>query len=315
MARRTLFLLLGLLACAQAARAELAGGHEVWIVSSRSLPGCSQAFNAERLSYSVFNGESFAPSDAGAFYGTLTPERPVCVLVHGSPATHGDLITYSLQIYPRILELLPENQPVRLVFWSWPAARYHEKRILKDMRRLADVSEAHGYYVAWFTDRIPPEIPVSLVGYSMGARTTCTALQLLATGRGPYCPYLERQNPVRQAPLRVALLAAAIDRSSLYPGYRYGKALEPVDAALVTTSRCDWILKYYYFLGALRQKKGPEACGRFGVGSFGMLGAYRERYMQIDVTYAVGESHDMNDYFNSVELRPEFARVALFSDR
>src|SRR5690606_12858955 len=118
--------------------------------------------------------------------------------------------------------------PIRFVIFSWPAEP--TRGIAEDARRKAARTNVDGYYLAWLVNRIEPDVPVSFVGHSFGAKITTGALQLL--GGGPLAGRTLPEKVQQRSSMRAVLLAAAMPSSALAIGRQHGEALEAVDAML-----------------------------------------------------------------------------------
>jgi hypothetical protein len=177
-----------------------------------------------------------------------------------------------------------------------------------------DFCDAQAYYLARFLGRLPSDAPVSLIGYSLGARMAIDALALLAGDRiadlglpPEAVAQRMRQHP---RPYRVVLVAAASDADWLLPGHRDAAALALVDRMLVTVNPCDRVLRRY---PRLYGRGGPEAMGC--VGPYVAPGAgtcappcaaprsdQGDKIEVIDVASSVGRRHDWYRYATAPEL-------------
>src|SRR5262249_41356073 len=119
-----------------------------------------------------------------------------------------------------------------VVIWSWPSAQDSRRR-LADVREKAGRSEAQGRYLAATLDSLSNGGPVSLVGYSFGARLVTSALQYRSETTGPTLP------------VSAVLVAAALDDHWLLPGHYQGDALDGVDRLLVLINGQDPVLQRY----------------------------------------------------------------------
>ena len=164
-------------------------------------------------------------------------------------------------------------------------------------------TNGEGYYLAWFISQLDPATPVSIAGYSFGARVTTGALHLLGGGE-----LAGRSLPPGHPPrVRVALLAAAIHNYWLQPGACHGSALSQMDRLLIQYNSCDFYLKRY---GCIEKHAHPNALGYTGmfVDQPGEV-----RIDQRDVCGIVGKSHAQINYINSPTLTNQI-RETLFED-
>ena len=111
-----------------------------------------------------------------------------------------------------------------------------------------DYSDVQSYYLARFLGDLRADVPVSLIGYSLGPRRRPGAV-----GAAPGGSIADRCLPAAAVTQRCAepsaadaasvLVAAACDAECLLPGHRDGLALALVERMLVTTNPCDRVLR------------------------------------------------------------------------
>jgi len=275
---------------------------DIWLVSSRCLPACCDMERyADRVSVSHFvPGHGFASSTAEEFLAADDPAVPTVVLVHGSPASHEQVVALSMDVIENLRCRSPDGAVARVVIWSWPSDK-QRLRIIKDFRAKMPVADAHGYYLARFLSRINPQVRVTLAGYSFGARTVCSALHLMAGGKLCDCPTPDLSQVVDPArKYAVVLLAGGIDNDALCKGGCYDRALLSADEMLVSVNCRDPLLKRYHLLYG--RKCDAAAIGFTGVASASCVAALGDRYREIDVTCDVGKSHDIFRYLDSDAL-------------
>ncbi len=230
---------------------------------------------------------------------------PTCFWIHGWRVSACDAQQIGWSVYRRLK--CQACGPFRLVIWSWPSEQ--TQGLLADARQKAHLSDVGAYPLAWVVDQIDPRVPVSMVGFSLGARIATGALHLLGGGCLVGCRLHERVHPQR-CPARAVLLAGALDNFSLAVGQRNGEALCQTDRMLVMVNNSDMVLKWYPLLCGWN---GPEAIGY--TGSVGYLGPCHEAYRQMCVAQMVGRQHDWAPYFSSCYLLSVIADTALFADR
>ena len=143
---------------------------------------------------------------------------------------------------------IPASQPVRFVIWSWPSDRIHG--ILKDVRAKAARTNTDCKYLAWTLHQLNPQTPVSLIGFSYGARIATGALHVLAGGSLDGFALAPATKP--RTPVRAVLTVAALHNYWLAEGHYHGRALEIVDSMLLVNNSCDMALKRYRFLDRSR---------------------------------------------------------------
>jgi hypothetical protein len=184
------------------------------------------------------------------------------------------------------------GKPFRLVVWSWPADRCGcgLRGLHADLQLKAALSDMEGYYLARVLLDTKPGTPLSFIGYSYGVRVVGGALELLAQGEvagrrlDTELAAAWARQPRR---VRAVFLAAAADCDALEPGGAYGRAPAVAEKILVTRDCLDRALRLY---PRLYGRGGPQALGHTGPCAAG------ENVEVLDVTCAVGKSHDWNCY-------------------
>ena len=175
------------------------------------------------------------------------------------------------------------------------------------MWRKVDFSDVQSYYLARFLADFQPDAPVSLIGYSLGARVATGAMELLAGGsiadRRLPAEVVVRRARQHPRPFRVVLMAAACDADWLLPDHRDGQALSLVDRMLVTTDARDPAMKWY---SRLYGRGGPEALGYAGPCCLPQPGSCGKIEL-IDVSCSVGRRHDWDIYATAPELASAWA--------
>ena len=148
------------------------------------------------------------------------------------------------------------------------------------------------WQLAWFLDQLPAETPVSLIGYSYGARIASGALHVLGGGRLNGLPLTERLHPQRP-PIRVAMIAAAFDADWMLPGRYHDRAISQVEELIVVTNHRDLVMRFYH----LTVDRGRiHALGKEGVPHVRCLGEAARRIKSVDMTREVGRSHLLVNY-------------------
>jgi esterase/lipase superfamily enzyme len=280
--------------------ASIAAGCSVWFVSTRELPlDCDATSNAAAMHYETYvSGAGWTPATHEDLLASDHPHTRTTVYVHGNWATADDA-RYTGQ---KMRELLTADScaPWRFVIFTWPADRCPTSAV-KDARLKAGRAEAQAYYLAWLLDRLDPEVPVTLVGYSYGTRLIASCLHLLGGGDVHHRQLIERVHPERCG-IRAILIAAAIDANCFAVDGRYSAAMSSVECVLATVNARDPYLRYYSLLyGA----GGPPALGYQGVIEADKLGPAARLVSQLDVTHAVRRHHSLNEYVDAPEVLAE----------
>jgi len=306
-------------------------GTDVWLVSTRGAPRSYLSPGAgERIRYFVLGEERrWRPSSDEALIGAMQRPGPTTIFVHGNRSGRCAAVSEAFELLRAIRGQAPEGR-FRMVIWSWPSDRIRGGN-RKDVRVKAAYSDVQGHYLADFLARLDPERPLSLVGYSFGARVITMALDRLDGGRdadeplpepGTEDPLPREAAPRAAAPVgpaeltepadpprrRVVLIAAALDAGWLAPGGRHGGAARQVERMLVTRNYCDPVLRLYPLMYRIG---GPQALGFVGPVC---LGENRQKTEAADVSCAVGRAHDWSRYLTAPGLRRRMAEFS-FLDR
>ena len=277
---------------------------QVWLISAREVCGCCCG-KPPRLHFWRHAGCCWTAASVEEFLASDVPGMPTCFWIHGWRVSPCDAQQIGWSVYRRL-----KGQacgPFRLVIWSWPSEQ--TEGLLEDARQKAYLSDVGAYPLAWVVDQIDPRVPVSMVGFSLGARIATGSLHLLGGGCLVGCRLTQRAHAER-CPARAVLLAGALDNFSLAVGQRNGQALCQTDRLLVLVNDNDMVLNWYPLLCGW---SGPEAIGY--TRSIGNLGPCHGAYAQMCVGNIVGRQHDWVPYFRSCYVLSAIADTALFGDR
>jgi hypothetical protein len=262
----------------------------VWLISTRGIGSFSELVAAPDFAVyrRAFDG-SWASSSIDEFLTTGAAATPTCFVIHGNRVSSSTAIRQGMMAYRQFTAGLFETQPVRFVIWSWPSDRIHG--ILKDVRAKAARSTTDGKYLAWTLHRFDPEAPVSLVGFSYGARIATGALHVLAGGS--LDGFSLAPAAVSRRRIRLVLAAAGLHNHWLAEGHYHGQALQMVDAALLINNRCDMALKRYRFVDTSRSAAALGYTGPVG------WSPYYAKIRQADACRELGKAHDWDLYLES----------------
>ncbi len=184
------------------------------------------------------------------------------------------------------------------------------RRVRPDMQIKVCRSDVDAYYLARVLSYLPKGAPLSLVGYSLGCRTASGALQLLAggpvAGRSLAPEVLAAWKNSGPRPIRVMMLAAAMDANWLEPCCPHGLAPLAAERILVVKNGCDNVLKWY---SRLYGPHGAEALGY--VGPADTAGGKLE---VVDVSCEVGRQHDFDRYQESSSVNRRRAWYTFLCD-
>ncbi len=284
---------------------------EVWIVSTRWLPCGVDGPIADKLQYRRFQQGQWEDSTREAFFAATesdmtTSDMTTVVFVHGNRIDSCEANRLAEIGYHAVAQCAPANKPLRFVLWSWPSSRIGHHQ-LDDIRTKANRTGPEAHHLAKFLNELHPQSPVSLVGYSFGARIITGALHLLGGGQ-INGRELKGRDASDHLPLRAVLMAAALDNHWLLPGHAHGLAMPQVDRMLLVTNGCDRALEHYHWLYCRRST--ADALGFTGIPSISQLGSDRQKVSQFDACCVIGRSHDWTLYFDSPAIVNRICSIA-----
>ena len=264
---------------------------QIWLISTREA-GCpdTRPIAAEpNLPVSIYSQNAWQPSDMAAFLSADDGRTRTVFYVHGNQTSAAEAKEYGLRLYRSLIGVSTDERPVRFVIWSWPSDRIGGA--LEDVRIKAGYSDTTGYFLATVFERLQPNTPTTLIGFSFGARSVTGALHLAAGGNvaGRVLPRTSTH-----APANVVLMAAAEDSDWLFPGHRNGLALSQTESLLNVYNGCDKILKRYHWLYG--RKCCAEALGYVGLASGYLPVDQRAKIAQLNACCAVGSEHNSLSY-------------------
>lgn len=275
---------------------------DVWLISTRHLgcPAWDKTDDNLDLHVEHYGGKGvgWIEMSLNDFFASADPAQRTMIYVPGNRVDWGDAIVRGNHVRDAVLGC-SQIEPIRFVIWSWPSDQIHGQ--LKDVRVKAARTNGEAHYLAWFLSRCETGMPISILGYSFGARVTTGALHVLGGGKlaGQTLPHAQPRRT------RVALLAAAVHNYWLQPGACHEYAQSQMDHLLIQYNSCDPVLKRYRIV----EKHGrPSALGYTGM----HVDESAETIIdQRDTCCIVGKSHAEARYFNSSTLTDEI-REALF---
>lgn len=287
----------------------IAGGirpqDDIVLVNVRPVGGCCDA-NVLAEGAQI---EAYVPCESGgrrwqqASLETLTSADPsvsTIVFIHGNRLTNWDAKCEGLAAYRRIASQ-ESDAPIRFVIFSWPSAQVSGP--LKDVRVKALRTRPAGCQLAWLVDQLPAETPVTLVGFSYGARIATGALHILGGGSlGGMSVAL--QHPDRQ-PLNAVLLASALHSDWLCPGHYHGNAMSMVNQMVLVNNCEDRAMKYYHFSTTCGR---PQALGYCGPTCIDPASA--SKIVELNVARYVGKEHDLFCYLSAPGVISEIAGLS-----
>jgi hypothetical protein len=272
---------------------------EVWLISTRCAPVSGDLSSGQKsIRYWRLSADrQWQRQDEGSFHAGDDPAVPTTIVVHGNRIDADEAVEFVRPIYCRLLNAAEEH-PFRLVIWSWPSQRMC-RRNRPDVQLKFCYCNAQAVYLAACLERLRPDVPLCLIGYSMGGQIVPGSLQLLAggevAGRSLAGRHSSAPLPKRAAAVQVLVVAAATDDDSLASDGIYNWALSQVDTMLIVRNCCDRVLRWY---PKTYRGRGPEALGYVGPTGSGNY----EKIELLDLTCEVGRGHHWDEYLTSCSL-------------
>jgi hypothetical protein len=269
---------------------------QIVVINTRNLCGCcdSESFHEGIMveNYALVDETGcrcWQPNDLQSFL-TFDPTVPTVIFVHGNQITPGDAKSEGLDVYRHMILHGCDAPPVRFVIFSWPSSQI--SGLLRDVRVKAARTGPAGYQLAWLIDQLPEETPLSMVGFSFGARIITGGLHVLAGGSlGGCCCLSEHLHPNRP-PMSVILMASALHSYWLAPGQYHGLAMTQVSRMCLINNCDDNAMKYYGFIEP--GLGGPQALGLCGPTCISP--DYAQKIVNRDVSCSVGSEHLLMRY-------------------
>lgn len=267
-----------------------------WIVASHASP---QDFDssAPRFCPNVTLYEQsagFRRTSMEDLTQSIQPGIPICIFCHGSFVSWDDVLHESCETWKWLHRACP-NQQVQMIYFSWPSDRPVFSPVVQlDVNRLGRRAGRNGFYMASLVQQIPSECPVCFVGHSHGTRVIASSLHLM--GGGAVEDYVLAPGPYSQHRMRAVFAASAMDHNWLNPGYRYDRALSPVECILNLRNSCDAAL----FIYPLRHPFSGGALGYTGVTrrDSKKLSYCGQKIQELDLTENIGVAHRWPNYFS-----------------
>lgn len=293
---------------------------ELWLVSSRRIecrpctaPNVAcltaaryapcQGWREASIDEFLHGGQVAASSDPGL----ISPAgRVTVVYATGNRDDAEETLEDGLEVYAALVACNPIVS-VRFVIWSWPSDKIFGP--LRDFRVKAERADCEAYLLGWLITQMPSAEPLSLIGYSFGARIVNGALHLAAGGELDGC-LLPPGPSLGAISARVVLLAPAVESDWLLPGRLHGLALTQVDRMWASYNPCDPVLKRYRFIV---KHANPVALGFAGPASGPWPEEYLDRLQAQDVRREIGKTHWMEAYIESPVVAARMRAFALWS--
>ena len=277
-----------------------AAANECWFVSSDHLNGASSS-DPENLYFWKAGGNLYEPSDFAAFLSSGRSDAVTVIVIHGNLADQRTALEQGTAVCQR-LELIQRQRgiatPFRLIIWKWPSEKTF-KGVRPDSQFKASLADANGTRLAALLSRLPAESPVAMIGFSFGARTAGSALELLAGGtvQGTALPS-EQLAASASHRYRLLLLASAANYGDFGVGGKYALGTRLLSNLWEVYNPTDKALKFYPLL-----YKGSRATA---MGVSPMNGAalpenLRGRAWSVNASY-LGPEHDFYQQLSAIGL-------------
>jgi hypothetical protein len=280
---------------------------EIVLVNVRAVGSCcNPAVLADGVrieSYQALNDSGRRRWQASNLESVVAADASVStvIFVHGNRLTNWDAKCEGLAAYRRIVRQCADEAPIRFVIFSWPAAQISGP--LKDVRVKAARTRPAACQLAWFVDQLPAETPITMVGFSFGARIITGSLHILGGGNAGSMGLAELQHPKRR-PANVVLLAAALNSDWLCPGHGHGQAMSMVNRMVLVNNCVDRAMKYYHFSTTCGR---PQALGLCGPTCIDPAGA--SKIVEFNVSRYVGTDHNLFCYLSAPGVTSEIGEL------
>jgi hypothetical protein len=284
---------------------------QYWTISTRACPQGGPPADINQCGEFIYRDAQagLKLGDHRQFLASLIPGAPVCFVVHGSFISWETVVEDSEATYRWLRSAAPE-QPINIVFFTWPSDSNLSYLVPLDVAILAQRAGYQSLYLGQLIAQLPPELPISLVGHSLGARTVASTMQLVSTGQseGFQVPQLMGQ-PRR---VRAVMAAGAVEHHTLNPGERYGGALAGSEALLNLRNSNDLVLALY----PLHRPFGMATLGQVGWTQRDrwQLGEWNNKIVELELAPLLDTKHLWEHYYRRPGLATVMAPYVYFSD-
>jgi esterase/lipase superfamily enzyme len=265
-----------------------------WVISTRQLPGfCDCRASDGRFDVGFYpTCGSPVPATIDDFLATDDPRTLTVIFIHGNGVDCDLAISEGRKLYAQLLAC--GSPSIRFVIYSWPS-EYQGGRLRSDLDAKFRRTDAEMLYFAYLVDLISPDAPITSIGYSYGARVVTGGLHLLGGGAINCQTLSVRKYPARQ-PLRVILLAAAVEYDVLGVGGLHGNALSEVSRMSILINPDDRVLNLF---PKLSEGRRLPALGDRGPLPSTIAEADRAKLEIVDVSDDIGRHHSFASHVKS----------------
>ena len=280
-----------------------------WLVSSRNAKQNYRQNSGCYLDvFQRFGDGTCVRSDIASLSAQISPNLPVCVVVHGGFVSWDDTLKESHEAYQCVQAVA--QCPIQMIFFSWPSDGPYTFLLPIDIAIRGQWADFNGFYVARLVSYLPPSCPVCLVGHSFGCRTVLAAAHVMAGGE-MHGLVFTGQPPTNRT--RIVLAAAAVDHHWLDPGEKYERALPRAECVVNLRNQEDLPLLFY----PLNRPFAGRSLARVGFTGWDRrrLGGQNPKAIDYDVTANIGHAHLWPQYFSNPQILAIMAPYICYSDR
>ncbi len=264
----------------------------VWLIKTRYASSENLCAGGSCVKFFRREEKRWQTASRNAFVTAPDANQPTIFFIHGSGWEAATAESAGL----RAMRALTGGFSYRFVIWSWPTET--DRGALENLRSDFYRSHPEGVYFGSVLQDIAPEVPVTLVAHSMGARVVASGLHTYATAVAEADTAAAADGYKRH---NVVFLAAALDDGDFARGCLYGNALDVVDELHNIYNPCDAALKRYRFL-----EKGGRAVGYMGL----WVGRNRVALRQVNVSGLLGKRHRWR-YYEAANVLARYGRSAV----
>ncbi|MCE9631775.1 MAG: alpha/beta hydrolase [Planctomycetia bacterium] len=287
-------------AVAEVCPAATCAGEDVWLVSTRRLPGICRLPARAVFDVEQRCGGRWERSDLASLLDD--PSRPLVIFIHGNRYEPHDAKAQGVTIARQVAAVCP-GAAARTVIFSWPSQQ--QGHIIQSSRETYRRSYADGHYLAWLLGQVDPVQPVAIVGYSFGATIAVGAIEdLMQSGDRPSSGLAQWAG--RPGRSHLVLVAPAVRSDALAPRGPYAPAVAGIDRLTLVINSRDLALRLFPHLD---RADGADALGAVGMPRRWLPGSVE--FTATDAASIVGKRHALPLYLESPTLVRRIASGAI----